>query len=152
MDRGVIRRLRVLTFNRTIPEKERIERIGERVATEEPDLLLSFAVNGAQRLLKKSCFTEPESSKDALREWIYGADPVLAWLDQAAVLDPSAKTPPSLAYKAFKAWAVDEGYRESELPAINNFSSRILSSGKGITKKRTNKGRELVGLAVKGGV
>jgi len=77
---------------------------------------------------------------------------VLAWLDQAAVLSPSAKTSPSDAYSAFKAWAAAEGYRESALPAVNNFSARVLSSGKGITSKRTSKARSLVGLAVKGGI
>ncbi len=152
MDRGVIRRLLVLTFNRTIPKAERIERIGDLIATEETDLLLAFAVSGAKRLLQQRSFTEPQSSKDALREWVYGADPVLAWLDQAAVLDPSAKTSPSVAYSAFKAWAFAEGYKENALPAINNFSARVLRSGKGITKEKTNKGRALVGLAVKGGV
>ncbi len=68
------------------------------------------------------------------------------------MLDPSAQTPPSRAYKAFKAWAVDEGYRERELPAINNFSARVTGAGKGIIRNKTNKGRVLVGLAVKGGV
>ncbi len=152
MDRGVQRRLLVLTFNRTIPEEERIERIGDRIVTEETDLLLALAVSGAKRLLQQGCFTEPQSSKEALRDWIYGADLVLAWLDLAAVLDPSAKTRPSDAYSAFKAWAVAEGYKENALPAINNFSARVLSSGKGITKEKTNKGRALVGLAIKGGV
>ncbi len=152
MDRGVQRRLLVLTFNRTIPEEERIEGIGGLIATKEADLLLACAVSGAKRLLQQRSFTEPQSSKEALREWIYGSDPVLAWLDQAAVLDPSAQTPPSCAYKAFKAWAVDEGFRESELPRINNFSARVTGAGKGIIRNKTNKGRLLVGLAVKGGV
>jgi len=68
MDRGVQRRLLVLTFNRTIPEAERVEHLGGRVATEETDLLLGFAVKGAQRLLKQRFFTEPPSSKDAPKE------------------------------------------------------------------------------------
>jgi putative DNA primase/helicase len=149
MDRGVQRRLQILTFNRTIPEAERIEHIGEIVATEEMDLLLAWAVNGAKRLLDQRFFTEPKSSKEALKDWLYGADPILAWLDQSVVLDTSTETSPSLAYSAFKAWAIAEGYRENILPAINNFSARIQSSGKGITSKRTGKGgRVFVGLAV----
>ncbi len=152
MDRGVQRRLLVLEFNHTIPENERIDHIGDSIAKNETDLLLKWAVNGAKRLLQQKGFTEPASSIEALRDWIYGTDLVLAWLDQAAVLDPSAKTRPSDAYSAFKAWAIAEGYKENDLPAINNFSARVLSSGKGVTKEKTNKGRALVGLAVKGGV
>jgi P4 family phage/plasmid primase-like protien len=148
MDRGVQRRLLVLTFNRTIPESERIENIGQFIAKNEIDLLLRWAVNGAQRLLKQRGFTEPKSSKIALREWVYGADPVLAWLDQAVVLDPSAKIRTSDAYTTFKKWAVAEGYRENSLPVINNFSTRTQGSGRGVTSKRTNKGSLLIGLAI----
>jgi putative DNA primase/helicase len=148
MDRGVQRRLLVLEFNRTIPEEERIERIGDRIVTEEPDLVLALAVSGAKRLLQQGSFTEPQSSKAALREWIYGADPVLAWLDQATVLASSAKIRTMDAYTAFKKWAVAEGYRENSLPEINNFSTRIQGSGKGVTSKRTNKGSLLIGLAI----
>ncbi len=38
MDRCVIRRLMVVPFNRTIPEHERVERIGQRIATEEANV------------------------------------------------------------------------------------------------------------------
>lgn len=148
MDRGVQRRLLVLTFNRTIPVNERIEHIGDRIATEETDLLLEWAVNGAQRLLKQRYFTEPQSSKEALKDWLYGADPVLAWLDQVAVLDSKAQIQPRHAYTAFKEWALAEGYRENVLPAISTFSHRIQASGKGITSKRTSSERLLIGLAV----
>jgi len=70
MDRGVRRRLCVLTSNRVIPSNERIVRIGERVAQEEGDLLLAFAVAGAQRLLAQGRFTETRSGHEALSRWI----------------------------------------------------------------------------------
>jgi P4 family phage/plasmid primase-like protien len=148
MDRGVQRRLLVLTFNRTIPEDERIDHIGDRIATEEAGLLLEWAVNGAQRLLKQRFFTEPPSSKKALQDWLYGSDPVLAWLDQGARLSPTAETLSSKAYAAFKKWSVNEGYRENTLPAINTFSTRAQASDKGIASKRTSVGRVLIGLTV----
>lgn len=146
MDRGVQRRLLVVTFNRTIPEEERIEHIGIRISTEETDLLLDWAVKGAQRLLAQRYFTEPASSKNALQEWLYGTDPVLAWLEQAASLDPHAQIQTRDAYAEFKEWAIAEGYRENTLPANNTFTTRILASGKGITSKRTPSERLLIGL------
>ena len=146
MDRGVQRRLLVLTFNRTIPEDERVEHIGGRISTEETDLLLDWAVKGAQRLLKQRYFTEPASSKDALREWLFGTDPVLAWLEQAARLDPNLQIQTRDAYAEFKEWAIAEGYRENTLPANNTFTTRILAAGKNITSKRTNKERLLIGI------
>ena len=148
MDCGIQRRLLVLTFNRTIPENEQIAHIGNLIATNETDLLLKWAVNGAKRLLEQGCFTEPSSSKEALRDWLYGTDPILAWLDQSAVFDPSAETLVKTAYLAFKQWALAEGYRENTLLLINNFSIRIQGSGKGITSRRISKGRLLIGLAI----
>src|SRR5262249_26950389 len=37
MDRGVQRRILLIVFNHTIPEVERIEHLGQRIAKEEPD-------------------------------------------------------------------------------------------------------------------
>jgi P4 family phage/plasmid primase-like protien len=85
MDRGVRRRLMVLTFNRVIPEAERVEHIGLRIGREEPDLLLDWAVRGAGRVIKNNSFTEPASSKTALADWVYSADPVLGWLESDKV-------------------------------------------------------------------
>ena len=53
MDRGVQRRLLVLTFNRTIPAEQRVERIGQRISEEEADLLLAWAVAGASQLIRQ---------------------------------------------------------------------------------------------------
>ena len=80
MDRGVMRRLVLVQFDRTIPEDERIADIGQRIAREEPDLLLAWAVEGATRLLETGRFEEPASSREALSEWAYGSDPVQAFM------------------------------------------------------------------------
>ena len=54
MDKGVLRRLLVIPFNRTIPEAERLAHIGQQVVQGEADLLLAWAVDGASRLLSCS--------------------------------------------------------------------------------------------------
>ncbi len=59
MDRGVQRRLLVVPFNRTIPIEQRIENIGRRIAKEEADLLLAWAVEGASRPIRQRNFTGP---------------------------------------------------------------------------------------------
>jgi phage/plasmid-associated DNA primase len=46
MDRGVIRRLMPIVFNRTIPEEERIPNIGQSIVAEELELVLAWAVWG----------------------------------------------------------------------------------------------------------
>jgi P4 family phage/plasmid primase-like protien len=151
MDRGVRRRLMVLTFNRVIPEAERIEHIGLRIGREEPDLLLDWAVRGARRVIKNNSFTEPVSSKEALAEWMYSSDPVLGWLESDKVEFRKNDYIPELetreAYQYFRRWAIDEGYSEKTLPAINGFVQRVVAAGKGITKERDKKRRYFKGLA-----
>jgi P4 family phage/plasmid primase-like protien len=149
MDRGVQRRLLVIPFDRTIPPDERIEHIGQRIVEEEMNLLLDWAVGGAARLIKRRYFSEPSSCKQALREWILGADPVLAWLEEGVTIVLGEYAPEVTVAEAFKhffAWATGEGYAEATLPRINNFSQRVLAADKGITRGRSGNRRYFVGL------
>ncbi|HEY8612558.1 MAG TPA: DUF5906 domain-containing protein, partial [Roseomonas sp.] len=154
MDRGVRRRLMVLTFTRVIPREERLERIGARIGEEEPDLLLDWAVRGASRVIAAQAFTTPDSSAEALKDWMYSSDPVLAWLESEEVeyainnYVPESKV--GVAHDKFVRWATDEGFGRDRLPAVNGFSQRVEAAGKGVTKKRTNEGARFVGLGCKG--
>lgn len=156
MDRGVRRRLMVVTFNRVIPRTERIDRIGARIGKEEADLLLAWAVLGASRVIRKGSFTVPSSSADALRDWMFSSDPVLAWLASDEVEidkhDLNLETKVSDAHGKFARWAIAEGFRQETLPAINNFSQRVEAANSAITKKRTSAGAYLLGLACIGPV
>jgi P4 family phage/plasmid primase-like protien len=147
MDRGVRRRLIVLQFNRTIPTGERVSGIASQIAEEEADALLEWAVRGAARLLRHQRFSTPPSSEAALRDWLSGADPVLAWLEDKCRVDleaPDIRT--ASAYEAFKKWAILDGYRENALPAKNVFTKRVFAAYDGITTKRLSAGMYFVGL------
>ena len=148
-DPGVERRLLVLVFHRTIPEHERIAEIGTRIAHEEADALLAFAVEGATRVLQAGHFTQPKSSREALREWIHRADPVLAWKERRTAYAAKAETPVPHAYDDFVKWADEEGIEKAKLPSSNNFVLR-LRAHEGRFGKRTHKDvRMIVGLFVK---
>jgi putative DNA primase/helicase len=41
---------------------------------------------GSETGYQRRYFAEPESSRVALREWVLGADPVLAWLEEAVTI------------------------------------------------------------------
>jgi phage/plasmid-associated DNA primase len=157
MDRGVRRRLLPITFNRVIPIDERVEDIGLRVGREEPDLLLAFAVAGAERLIRQREFTIPASSKSALQQWVYRDNPVRAWI--TARVDPADPPPPGqqpmqiksrLAYAQFREWAVAEGFAERDLPDPSGFVQRLKENEvvPGITIKHKKSGNWLVGLAI----
>lgn len=149
-DRGIRRRLLVIEFNRTIPRNERIERIGQRIATEESDALLAFAIEGASRLIARRFFIEPPSSVTALRNWIFGADPVLGWFADRIEFDDSARLVKSTAYGNFKSWALCEGFSAQRLPSINHFVSRVTAQDSRIGEGRNNDiGRYFVGLKLR---
>jgi phage/plasmid-associated DNA primase len=154
MDRSVRRRLLVLTFNRVIPKEERLERIGQRVGEEEADLLLDWAVRGAARLIAAQAFTTPPSSNEALRDWMYSSDPVLAWLESDDVEFVQNNRVPeirvSVAHANFLRWASGESFARDRLPAVNGFSQRVEAAGKGVTKKRTSEGARFIGLGCTG--
>jgi P4 family phage/plasmid primase-like protien len=152
MDRGVQRRLLVIAFTRLIPYEERIEGIGRRIGEEEADLLLAWAVAGASRLVRQRGFTIPPSSKIAMNEWLFGADPVLAWLseqiDIQPVLDTNARIRTSHAYEMFRNWATAEGFSDRTLPSINAFVQRLQANAKGIEYRRTREGRFFYGMTI----
>jgi P4 family phage/plasmid primase-like protien len=155
MDRGVLRRLLPIVFNRTIPEGERIPHIGRRVVAEEPDRVLAWAVQGAVRLLSRGHFPELASSCEALSEWAQSADPVLGWIEERVTtiaLTVVGKGPPRVtsreAYEDFKDWALEEGYSQHALPNVNTFVQRVRAMGPstGIHYKHSGKFRGFEGM------
>jgi putative DNA primase/helicase len=90
-DRGVKRRLAVIEFNRVIPVEERIDAIGLRIASEEADLLLAWALGAAEHILTKRLHAEPPCSEALVEEWCQ-TDAVLAWITDRVLPPPG---PPS---------------------------------------------------------
>jgi P4 family phage/plasmid primase-like protien len=157
MDRGVRRRLLVIPFNRVIPKDERVEKIGLRIGEEEPDLLLTWAIEGASRLIRQRDFTLPPSSTDALKNWLSTADPVIAWAEaEVTAADPAsagwreARIKSGDAYSLFRRFAENEGFNKDRLPAINSFVTRLTAHRPTITVKHTNKGNWLTGINIDG--
>src|ERR1700730_9743517 len=155
MDRGVQRRLLVVTFNRTIPENERVANIRMRIAEEGADLLLTWGVAGASKLIRQRGFTIPPSSKSALQEWLRGADPVLAWIEACVdVIDPKspdwdkARIKSAEAHTKFMSWAKREGFRENTLPAISGFAQRLRANRPSIETRHVREGNFLTGMRI----
>ena len=149
MDRGVRRRLMVLTFNRVIPDAERVEHIGLLIGRDEPDLLLDWAVRGARRVIRKRSFTEP-----TLQSWRWRSGcipPILSWDgSRATAVEFSKETIlPEMdtreAYQYFTTVGDRRRLSDKKLPSINGFVQRVVAA-KGITKVRTKARRYFKGL------
>jgi phage/plasmid-associated DNA primase len=152
MDRGLQRRLVVLQFNRTIPDNEIIVDIVKRIRDEELDLLLGFAIAGAQRLKKRGNYTIPESSEKALDDWLR-QEALNEWFSLR--VSPAATVPyggwlkVSQLYADFKSWAVEEGHKESTIISVNTFSQRI-KMFPAVELKRSSAGQMVHGVIIKG--
>jgi phage/plasmid-associated DNA primase len=134
-DRGVKRRLAIIEFNRIIPMEERIYgAIGTRIVREEADLVLSWAMGAAQRILSTGAYDEPASSQRLVDEWTKTADPVPGWASDR-VLPPAAlmvvgeeakpsRIPSAALFRDFRAWHLAE---EGKPPSLNQrtFTSRL---------------------------
>jgi hypothetical protein len=151
LDRGLQRRLLVIRFNRTIPAEEIIPDIAARIRSDELDLLLQFAVAGAQRLTLHRAYTEPASSREALKDWLR-LDPLNEWFEERV---ERADQPPSegwhstsTLYFDFKSWAIDQGHSEKFLPPVNTFSQR-LKAMPGIDTKRSGRIRCIAGVVLR---
>jgi len=152
IDRGLQRRLVVLRFNRQISENEIIPDIAHRIQRDEMELLLGFAVGGAQRLIRNRAYTIPSSSKEALHSWLM-LDPVHEWFDlQIGVTkdEPYGGWPSTGSlYADFKKWAIEQGHHERFLPPVNTFSQR-LKAFPGVQIKRLSRGSVAAGIKLKG--
>lgn len=154
IDRGLKRRLVVLTFNRTIPDNEIIEDISDRIQRDELDLLLGFAIAGAQRLRRNGGYTMPASSKGAMQEWLL-LDPVNEWFDLRIVRTDAEpregwmRTPKL--YEDFKAWALENGYAAQFLPPVNTFSQRLKTMDN-VQLQRRSDGMVAAGIKLNGRV
>jgi phage/plasmid-associated DNA primase len=133
-DPGIRRRLAVLEFLRVIPMEERVERIGSRIATEEADLLLAWALGAAEHILTKRAYEEPQCSKALVAEWTQ-TDPALAWFEDQRLPPENAtpvdgEKPPKIrissadTYRHFCMWSWAE---EGESPSLGQkaFVDRI---------------------------
>ena len=129
IDKGIRRRLLVLVFNRVIPEHEMIAGIADLILRDEYDLFLSWAIEGASRLIRNGKFTLPKSSIEALEKWTRDTDPVRAWIE--ARIRPTTNPKRDVGYtrtalfQQFETWAVENGHRKDRLPKCPEFIDRL---------------------------
>lgn len=153
IDRGLRRRLVVVTFNRVIPDNEIIPDILDRIRNEELGALLRFAIAGAMRLKANGGYTIPPSSAVALNDWLL-LDPINEWFEQRII---PAKSEPlegwyrtSKLFQDFKEWAKDQGYTDRFLPEVNTFGQRLKALPNILVKRRAQ-GSVAVGVTLRSG-
>lgn len=151
MDRGVLRRLLVIGFDRTIPIEERIPDLHKAIIQEEADLVLRWIIDGASRLIVQNGFTQLPSSDAHLRDWANISDLFAGfladedWVHVTENRDHVEKT--QTVYQSFRLWCRKMGYRDFDLPT-QPLITRQVNAGKypGIKAGRNSSMRCLRGL------
>jgi P4 family phage/plasmid primase-like protien len=150
IDPGVRRRLIVIEFPNSIPFGDQIEDLHQQIIETEYSLLLSWAIEGAARVIRNGGFTVPASSVAALARWTSDTDVVKAWIEER--VRPSSEGTAHIgyirrdAYTLFEEWALANHHRKDRLPSLNEFVDRLAEDFP--TCKRSKDSRRLRGITI----
>jgi len=126
---AIQRRVVILEFNRAIPITEIIPDLAEKIIRNEMPLLLSWAIDGAIRIIKQGGFNIPPSSLNAMTEWVDEADPVAAWLNTVKTESSDDRVLTADAYTHFQNWANRQGMYLQKVPSQRTWKDRLKQSG-----------------------
>jgi putative DNA primase/helicase len=128
---GFWRRIIVVQFGRVFEEHEQDPMLADRIVTAERAAIVSWALRGAQRVLKAGRYTVPPSSAAAVSEWQRSSDAVRAFIEERC--DRTEPGTPTTAgtkaddlYRAYREWTVANGHKPL---ASNKFGARMKAIG-----------------------
>jgi P4 family phage/plasmid primase-like protien len=126
---GFWRRLVIVLFDRIFAVHEQDTTLADRIVATERPAVVSWALAGAQRVMREGRYTLPASSTAAVADWQQVSDPVRAFVEERCERLPldaptSSGCPAALLYRAYMDWARDNGHG---LLASNKFSQRMSS-------------------------
>jgi energy-coupling factor transporter ATP-binding protein EcfA2 len=126
-------------------EADAIPDIGKKIATEEREPLVAWAIHCGRILLKEGAYRMPPSSVKLIKAWKGMTDPVEAWLDSGEVLGvgEAFRTPRTRAYTCFAEWAKASGYQPIN---ASTFYERLKEAG--ILQTKTASGTRMVFLSL----
>jgi putative DNA primase/helicase len=141
-DDGVWRRIKLIPFLETIPEKERDPRLKEKLL-DEASGILAWAVRGCL-LWQRDGLGAPEEVNGATAEYRESEDRIGAFLADACVLAPGARVVASRLFEAYREWAEGAGER-----ALSPQAFAEALEARGFDRKRTSIARMWVGLGLR---
>jgi putative DNA primase/helicase len=144
LDAGVRRRLLLIAFAKSIPEEDRVAGIVDTLIKDEMELVLSWMVEGASRLITNGRYTIPASLEEALQEWDSESDTAKEWITNRVRQDPTAADYTEFGlYRHYKFWAEERGYGKYIL-GKKEFVARFKEVMPGVIGKRTTTSKQTV--------
>lgn len=88
--------------------------------------LLNIGIRGAQRLMRKGCFTEPQSVKDALEAYKADNSTTLSWIeDKELTEDYFLDKPRDVLYSEFVDWCKISGIKFANITGKKTFFKEV---------------------------
>jgi putative DNA primase/helicase len=141
-DEGIWRRIKLIPFNVTIPEKERDPDLLRKLRLERAGIL-NWMIKGCLEWQKLGLHA-PTIVTTAVRDYRGDMDIIGQWLEDECVVSKEAFVRAQQLYENYRNWAEQGGYR----PMSQNAFSRKIET-RGVTKRRTASGRVYEGIALR---
>lgn len=136
---AIMRRLRFVPFEVTIPETDRDPQLGAKLRDELPGIL-AWCVRGCSEW-QRDGLGMPSKVKEATEAYRKEQDPVSAFLAECCERDASGKVEPGDLLAAYRHWANDN---DAIVVSTPDFQDRLTSLG--FTPRKTNGRRYRTGL------
>jgi len=143
VDEGLRRRLRLIPFDVTIPERERDLELFEKLKAEWP-AILRWMIQGSVEWQKMGLAT-PERVMEASDQYINSEDKLGEFIEDCLVVEPGGFVFTRHLYAVFRTWSEARGIR---IPWTQCALTRTLGE-RGITIKRRSEGNGLLGYRLK---
>lgn len=126
---GFYRRWIIIPFNAkfSVYDEDYDPMIEDKITTPEAlSYLLNIAIRGAQRLMKRGRFTEPQSVKDALEAYKEDNSTVLTWIaDRELNEDYFLEQPRDVLYSEFADWCKVSGIQAKNVTGKKTFFKEV---------------------------
>lgn len=106
-DNGIWRRVNLIPFDVSIPEKEQDKNLPEKLRS-ELDGILAWAVQGCLKW-QETGLQAPEKVQAATAEFRVEQDLLAAFLDECCIINSLATATAGVLYTAYKSWAEESG-------------------------------------------
>jgi putative DNA primase/helicase len=108
-DEGIWRRLRLIPFERVIPEAERDPKLGEKLCAEMPGVL-AWAVRGCLAW-QRDRLGQSAKVQTATSDYRRESDRLAPFVAECCTTDPAAVAPRAAFYRAYASWSETQGER-----------------------------------------
>ncbi|MFE9427063.1 phage/plasmid primase, P4 family [Kitasatospora sp. NPDC006697] len=104
------RRMRLIPFERVVPDDRKIDNLADVLVTEEGPGILSWLITGARRYLAgDKDLTGPERVRIATTSYAETEDHTGRFIHEACTVAPEQRAEQAQLYAAYKAWCQTEG-------------------------------------------